>query len=473
MNQEIAIVFRDLHPELGWGAQFEQALESMPRFRPRLQFVRGFPQEDERIRPADIRAMPVSQNEFDFGISAVETLRKKDSGTPFLIVTDARDAEAIASLFGAGASDFISPPVQQREVFGRLMRLLLFEANQPQTDTKGVSRNGGIIGDSPSIVREMARIRDYANCDATVLIYGETGTGKELFARAIHDAGTRAGKAFVPINCAAIPLDLFENELFGHEAGAFTGARNRSQGLLGEAEGGTIFLDEIECLPLSIQAKFLRFLQDGSYRALGSVKYREGNVRVISASNRNLAEMVARGEFREDLLFRLNVLPLHLPPLRQRRQDIPKLMEYLLSKHSARLHRSTARVSASVLDQLMAHSWPGNIRELENVLQRALVLNRGEVIEDILIDGAEASTSPSPKSFKAQKARVVLEFEQEYLRKVMALSGGNISRAARLAAKDRRSLFELLKKHKLLPPSASRNSRGAQGFPPAGVQVTA
>jgi two-component system, NtrC family, response regulator GlrR len=458
MDNPLCIVFRDLHPELGWAAQFEDALDSTAGLRPHLQFVHGFPNQTETVKPADVRAVTVCQSQFPSGISAVETLRRKDSSTPFLIVTDALQREAIARLFAAGASDFLSPPLRQPEVFGRLLRLTLGRPKPSESASKSPALNG-IIGHSASILKEISRVQDYANCDTTVLIDGETGTGKEMFARAIHDSGPRVTRAFVPINCAAIPLDLFENELFGHEAGAFTGARGRSQGMLGEAEGGTIFLDEIECLPLAIQAKFLRFLQDGCYRALGSAKYRQGNVRVISASNRELGHMVARGEFRQDLLYRLNVLPLHLPPLRARRQDIPVLIEHLLLKHSSRLHRSPARLSSSALDKLMAHNWPGNVRELENVLQRALILNRGDLIEEIFLDGADPSLPLFPQSFGAQKARVVAEFEKQYLQDALARCDGNISQAARLSGKDRRSFFELLRKHKIVRPAACNAPR--------------
>jgi len=242
-----------------------------------------------------------------------------------------------------------------------------------------------LVGESPALLAEIKKIPPVARCDATVLIGGETGTGKEMFARAIHHLSPLCAKPFVPVNCGAIPVELVENELFGRESGAFTSANSAAVGLLQETDGGSLFLDEVDCLPLLAQVKLLRFLQEREFRPLGANKPCHVDVRVIAASNVNLDEAVQKGRFREDLYFRLNVIVLVLPPLRHRKEDIPLLARHFIAKYASAFGAPTKDLTLSVRQKLMLHDWPGNIRELENVSERSLILGSERVlgVEDI------------------------------------------------------------------------------------------
>jgi len=281
------------------------------------------------------------------------------------------------------------------------------------------------------------------------LITGETGSGKEVFARAIHYTGPRAAFPFLPVNCATLPVELVENELFGHAPGAYTGARAVHRGLIQQAEGGTLFLDEIDSLPLPAQAKLLRFLQEREYRPLGAGAARRADVRMLSATNHELLPLIHAGRFRQDLYFRLNVLTLRLPPLRERTEDIPALTEHLLARHARLAQGRPPRFTPAAMAKLAAYDWPGNVRELENMIERALVLSTGEWIDESLVDLPAVERAQPDESFKVQKLRVVIQFERHYLEESLTRHGGNITRAAKAAKKDRRAFFELLRKHNL------------------------
>jgi two-component system response regulator GlrR len=326
---------------------------------------------------------------------------------------------------------------------------------------------GGIIGSSELIQVQIAKARRYAGSEGAVLITGETGTGKEVFARAIHDHGQRRMHSFVAVNCAAVPVELVENELFGHKAGAFTGAKGSHLGVIPEAESGTLFLDEIDSLPMFAQSKLLRFLQEGEYRPLGGTQNCRANVRVIGASNKHLPSLAHNGHFREDLYFRLRVLALQLPPLRSRPEDIPLIANHFIKLQAKELGRRQARFSVSAMQRFMAHDWPGNVRELKNVIQQALVLSDGPLIapEDLDLPVALACDLP----FKDQKALAIEQFERDYLRSMLALHEGNICRAAKAAGEHRRSFRRLLQKHKLLAlkftqrdPASQQPTRAAE-----------
>jgi DNA-binding NtrC family response regulator len=315
------------------------------------------------------------------------------------------------------------------------------------------------VGESPALTEAIMLIPKLARSDASVFITGETGTGKEMFARALHYLSSRSGRPFIPVNCGAIPAELVENELFGHERGAFTGASATTRGLIHEADGGTLFLDEIDCLPLQTQVKLLRFLQDRTYRPLGSRQLCEANLRIVAASNARIEEAIQAGKFRSDLYYRINVLTLKLPPLRERKEDIPLLAEHFIAKFSREADLSATRISPAALQKLLCHDWPGNVRELENVIQRAVVLSEQHAIrsEDIVLPAAPDILELA--SFKALKSRVVLNFEKNYLQRMLADHQGNITRAAKAASKDRRAFWQLLRKHKLHvhpPPNGHR-----------------
>src|SRR5438067_5021067 len=238
-----------------------------------------------------------------------------------------------------------------------------------------------LIGESPAFLDKVQRVPRFARCGATVLISGESGTGKEIFARAIHYLSPRAERPFVPVNCGALPENLVESEIFGHKRGAFTGAASDQAGLIREAEGGTLFLDEIDCLTPQAQVKLLRFLQDGEYRSVGSEQIRHANIRVIAATNADLEQILRSGKFREDLFYRLSVLTLTLPPLRERPGDILLLTHDFFEKQPALAKAGVKNVSVAAPNRLLAHTWPGNVRELQNVLMRAILLSDRDQIE--------------------------------------------------------------------------------------------
>lgn len=307
-----------------------------------------------------------------------------------------------------------------------------------------------LMGESPAFLAEVCKLPTVAACDAGVLILGETGTGKELFARAIHYLSPRRDQPFVPVNCGALPMELVENELFGHERAAYTGAATAEPGLIAEAEGGTLFLDEVDSLPLAAQVKLLRFLESKEYRRLGSSQLRRADLRVVAATNAELEPAVAAGRFRRDLYYRLNIVQLHLPPLRERPGDVALLARHFLLRYARELQRGLTGFTPGALRLLTLHPWPGNVRELENTIQRAVILAGGAgglVTEADLALLAGAPRPPAPESFRAAKVRAVTEFERHYLESLLASCEGNVSRAARTARTDRSSFWALVKKH--------------------------
>jgi DNA-binding NtrC family response regulator len=306
-----------------------------------------------------------------------------------------------------------------------------------------------LIGESPAFLQQSNRIPLIAGCEANVLILGETGTGKELYARAIHYRSRRAGRPFMPVNCGAIPVELVENELFGHARGAFTSASTQQTGLIEEANGGTLFLDEIDCLPFSAQVKLLRFLQEKEYRPLGSARMRRADVRIIAASNLNLEEAVGNGKVRQDLFYRLNIISLLLPPLRDRREDIPLLARHFLAKYARESERDVSDFSKEALQLLMVYGWPGNVRELEHAIERAIVLCEGSVIGagDLLLSNTQLDERR--ESLQEAKAKEIARFEKNYILGVLAVCKGNITRAAEVAQKNRRAFWQLIQKHQI------------------------
>jgi DNA-binding NtrC family response regulator len=314
------------------------------------------------------------------------------------------------------------------------------------------------IGEAACFVDVIARLPLVARSDASVVIAGETGTGKELVARAIHYLGSRAERPFVPVNCGSIPDSLFEDELFGHERGAFTDARKRRNGLLVQADGGTLFLDEIDSLTPRAQVALLRVLQDRTVRALGSEKLRTVDVRFVAATNADLMQQVAQGRFRSDLYYRLCVLQTSLPPLRERGNDVVLLANHFLLRYTAEGTRR-ARLTTDAEDSLRQHSWPGNVRELENAVQRAVTLADGRESISALELGLTVAPMSTPTGFASladrpfaiAKRTLVAEFERDYLTRLMRLSSGNVTRAAQRARKERRDLGRLLRKHQIDP----------------------
>ncbi|MFQ5737397.1 MAG: sigma-54 dependent transcriptional regulator [Acidobacteriota bacterium] len=373
---------------------------------------------------------------------------------PILVAAENGGATYLLELLKLGAADFILPPLNEANVLPRLWRLLR-PRSEDETLVQGLKKKLGLqrlVGSSPVFVSELKKIPIVAKCDVGVLITGETGTGKELFARAIHYLSPRSKKPFVPVNCSAIPAELAENELFGHERGAFTGAESARPGLIGAADGGTLFLDEIDATPLLVQAKLLRFLQDKEYRLLGSTRLRKSDVRVVAASNSCLEQKVEQGTLRQDLYYRLNVIPFVLPPLRKRIEDIPRLARHFLKKYTGEFSRSPTDLSAGALQKLMLHRWPGNVRELEHVIERALVLSDKLVLRaGDMIFSHPLDSDQKTDSFQAAKAKVVAQFERQYIHALLSAHRGNITRAADAARKNRRAFWELIRKHQIDP----------------------
>ncbi len=327
-----------------------------------------------------------------------------------------------------------------------------------------------LIGRSLPFLAALGTITKFSGCNATVLIQGETGTGKELFARAIHYLSTRRDYQFIPVNCAALPDNLVESELFGHVRGAFTDAKETRTGLIAQTDGGTLFLDEIEAMSQHAQAALLRFLQNKEYRPVGCTQVRQADVRVLASSNADLKTMVAQGSFRADLLFRLKMLSLQLPPLRARIGDVAPLTEAFLKRLSAEYGQPLKTIDRASLAKLEAYAWPGNVRELENLVHREWLLATGPVIEIAAIDPDVAYADGSPdftddegQTFKVAKARVVAEFEKAYMSRLLARTDGNMTLAAQIAGKDRSDLSKLIKKHGL----SRQGTVGAAGNPRA------
>ena len=297
-----------------------------------------------------------------------------------------------------------------------------------------------------------------ARCDAAVLIEGETGTGKEMAARAVHYLSDRRDRPFIPVNCGAVPDNLFESELFGHVRGAFTDAKEAQPGLIALAEGGTLFLDEVDGLSAKGQVALLRFLQDQQYRPLGGRELKRANVRLLAAANADLTDLVGQGRFRQDLLFRLRVLSIALPPLRARGGDIELLAEHFLEQLRERYHQPHKRFAPELMRWLSVQSWPGNVRELESIVHREFVLAEGDtvVLRAVLggigerrasvVDRRRASATAAV-GLKEYKARAVAELERNYLLRLISECGGNVSQAARRVGKERRALGKLLKKY--------------------------
>jgi two-component system, NtrC family, response regulator GlrR len=388
-------------------------------------------------------------------LAMMPILNRAESHPKTVAVTDSREVEELASLFANGFEDYLMLPLCEPDVICRT-RQWLGVAVTPMEVARNVRQKFGIkglIGESPILIAELQKLPKFARTDACVLILGETGTGKELCARAVHHLSGRNEKPFVALNTGAIPADLIENELFGHDAGAYTSARGPQSGLIHAADGGTLFLDEIDTLPLSAQVKLLRFLQEKEYRPLGARRSVSANVRVIAASNLNLAKAAADGRFRKDLFYRINVLPLTLPSLRERREDIPQLARHFIAKHNSGRDDRQLELSLDAARKLQWHDWPGNVRELENVIQRALALCEGAKIQagDIDLPGEEPprAASVSGGTFKTVKAQLVGRFERDYLEGILQRHHGNISHAAREAGKNRRAFFALLQKYKL------------------------
>jgi len=381
----------------------------------------------------------------------LKSTRQAASNLPIIVVLETCEPDQVVELLTAGAADFVTLPLRAPDVLTRALKWIRPTPNDERAGQLNAAHPGfkKVIGQSPVFLDQLRRIPMIAKCDANVLIAGETGTGKELYARAIHYGSTRVGRPFMPVNCGAIPAELVENELFGHERGAYTSATTLQAGLIEEANGGTLFLDEIDCLPVFAQVKLLRFLQEKEYRPLGSTKIRRADVRIIAASNLNLEEAVANGKMRQDLYYRLNIISLILPPLRERREDIPLLARHFLARYSSELDKEVTDFSHEAMHALMVHHWPGNVRELEHVIERAIVLCEGSVLESRDLVISPAVKNGTQQSLQEAKAKEIARFERDYIQGLLSACKGNITRAAQVAKKNRRAFWQLIQKHQI------------------------
>lgn len=355
--------------------------------------------------------------------------------------------------------DFLFCPLREGELSLRVERILKTRPSVREHVLKTLQSEMGrsnLVGKHESFLRAVESVTLLAASKAPVLITGETGTGKELFAHAIHSMSDRQSGPFIPLDCGVLPEHLAENELFGHCRGAFTDAHTETKGLVALADGGTLFLDEIDALSLANQAKLLRFLQDGSFRALGAERFRRANVRIIAATNRAMEDCVRQRQFRSDLYFRINVLRLQLPPLRERRDDVSLLAGYFLAGECGAAQKF---FSPAALCRLERYHWPGNVRELFNIVQRAAASCPGSQITaaHLSFDGDPMQppvAASVPKPFHDAKQHAIQEFERSYIEQLLARHQGNITRAARETGKERRALGKLVKKYGLLSRSA-------------------
>src|SRR3954451_4229019 len=374
---------------------------------------------------------------------------------PVLAIVGPDTGSDLLSAAAGAADDFMVWTAERGGELRTRVARLLGPAENVQPITENLARQaalGQMLGESASFITLLRRIPIVARNEGVVLIQGETGTGKELCARAVHHLSARKHQPFIPVDCAALPDHLLENELFGHTRGAFTDAHKDQVGLLAMANGGTLFLDEIDSPALPIQAKLLRVIEERTYRPLGSERFERANIRIVAASNRPLDELVRRQQFRPDLYFRLNVMSLHLPPLRARRSDIPLLARHFLRRIAVESEAPPKLLAPTALDKLTRATWPGNVRELCNVLQRAFVFSEGGVIlpgDIALPEDGQAEPALTPVGFRQAKKRSVDAFERSYIETLLRKHRGNITQAAREAGKDRRAFARLIQKHRI------------------------
>ena len=379
------------------------------------------------------------------GIELVEHIQKNFPDTPVAMITAHGNMEAAISALKAGAFDFVSKPVDLQVLRNLVSTALKLARNQPRAARQTY---GGLLGSSSAIKHIQETVAKLARSQAPVYISGESGVGKELVARLIHDKGPRADKAFIPVNCGAIPGDLMESEFFGHKKGSFTGAVADKDGLFQAANGGTLFLDEVADLPLHMQVKLLRVIQEKSVRPIGAQKETPLDVRILSATHKDLAALVESGEFRQDLFYRINVIELHVPSLRERSEDIPVLANHILERLATQGGTHVPTLSSEAMDALLAYPFPGNVRELENILERAITLCEGNVIrsEDLrLPSGASAPAVPQEAGLVALEPYLDT-IEKETIIKALEQTRYNKTAAAKLLGITFRALRYRLKK---------------------------
>lgn len=419
--------------------------------------------------PFDVALLDIRMPAMD-GMEVLERAVENYPLMSVVMMTGQATVETAVRSLKLGAFDYISKPftdiwevcevrVGRAADYSRHIRSATFAADRVVSELEATDGQfEGMVGTSPEMVRVYEMISGVATTSASVLIQGETGAGKELVARAIHQRSRRASKAFVPLNCAALPPELLESELFGHEKGAFTGAHTSKRGLFDEADGGTLFLDEIGEMPLALQAKLLRVLQEGEFRPVGSARVHKVDVRILAATHQNLRIATAEALFREDLFYRIAVITIDVPPLRNRRLDIPQLAHHFFEELSDKANHQVEGFTVDAMVCLSEFDWPGNVRELRNVIEGAMIFAAGPHIDiqDLPERISRGSDKPGLPGFHPElagmvyveaKQRAVHEFESYYLEAILERTRGNISAAARAAGMDRSNFRRLLRRH--------------------------
>jgi two-component system response regulator HydG len=402
------------------------------------------------------------------GIEVLRQAREYDPNLAALILTAHPSVETAVLSMKLGASDYLTKPFEPEELEAAAQRLL--EGRRLREENLSLRRHlerpyacGNMLGHTPGMQSVCDKVAKAAATDFDVMIVGETGTGKELVAHAIHQSSRRKDGPFVPVDCGAIPEDLMESEFFGHERGAFTGAQARSLGLMEFANKGTFFMDEVAQMPMRLQAKLLRVLQERRIRRVGGTQEIPIDVRVLVASSVSLEEAVKLGRFRLDLFHRINVVRIELPPLRERTEDIPLLARHFLDRLTKEMDRPTVEFSPEALEVLTSYPWPGNVRELQNAIKRALALSSEpaltvENLPDEIVAGAGLSPGAKVTGFFAQRDRRMAVFERDYLRGLLSSTSGDVAAAAREAQLPRGTFYRLLKKHALNPTEFRRDA---------------
>ncbi len=417
----------------------------------------------------DAAVLDLKMDEMD-GITLMEKLFTTQPYLPVIILTAHGTIERAVDATKKGAYDFLTKPFDAKDLLHRLEKALevgrlKVELDRLRNMVKERYHFDGIIASSEKMQQLLMQVGQIAATDSTICIYGESGTGKELMAKTIHLSSPRANGPFTAINCGAIPEGLLENELFGHIKGAFTGADQPKKGLLQQADGGTLFMDEIAELSLPLQVKLLRVFQEHEFYPVGGIQPIKVNIRLITATHQDLWKAIQEGRFREDLYYRVHVIPVHLPPLRERLEDIPLLANHFLNHFTRTMGKEIKGFSSEAIQRLMLHRWPGNIRELANVVERAVALASKDVISpDQLLLGKE-ETKESRGIVSLNEARE--EFERAYVTRVLTETRGNVSRAASLAGRYRAEFYKLLHKYglnpsdfkELLPPASNKGSQ--------------
>lgn len=419
----------------------------------------------ERVNSIDLDAWLSNRTQERCAL-LLDGLRDRETGTRIHDRLVCRRSPVLGIFLGQDAllphiahlcTDFLVWPCPRKELETRISNMWSIsespchEDYQEELELRGML-DTRMVGRSGVFQRMQRDLRKIAACDAHALIEGETGTGKELAAHAIHYLSSRKHRPFIPVNCGALPDNLFENELFGHEGGAYTDASRAQNGLVRQAEGGTLFLDEVDSLTPRAQVILLRFLQDLHYRPLGSEKTRVADVRIVTASNRSLSELVSSGEYRQDLYFRLNIMHLRIPPLRDRPDDIERLAEHFVACLRARYDQPQKYLPRTTVEWLRSQQWPGNARELENLLTREFLMAEGPevTLEHVIApisDRPYPGCTGTPTDFSTARSHAMEAFETSYLRSILRRAEGNVSKAARLAGKERRAFGKLMKKH--------------------------